>query len=144
MVAVYVNETHSPRARQALRAHLPVTWTPLHDVEVRNAIRLLGGRGHLDQPEVQGLLGHIDEDLRTGRLERSRLGMEAVFERAGDLSARHAPTTLARALDILHVAALMEAGCSMLVTADGRQIALARAEGIPTDDIRSTTSGSTA
>lgn len=136
LVAVYVNEAHSVRARAQLRKTLPVPWTPLHDLEVRNALRLLGGRGHLDQPEVEGLLGHIDEDLQKGRLEQVPVEMGAIFHRAGALSERHTSKTLARSLDILHVAALIEAGCSRLVTADVRQLALAKAEGIRTFDIR--------
>lgn len=108
-------------------------------MEVRNALRLLLGRGHLNADEIRGLLGHIDEDLQTGRFERPSVEMEAIFHRADALSERHASTTLARTLDILHVAALIESGCSTLVSGDERQIALARAEDIATIDIRTAT-----
>lgn len=59
------------------------------------------------------------------------LELAAVFGRAEALSAAHASTTLARTLDILHVASLIEIGCTRLVSGDERQIALARAARIP-------------
>lgn len=138
LVAVYVNELHSERARRELQLHLPVPWTPLHDLEVKTALRLLFGRGHIDAAEMRGLLGHIDEDLRAGRFERPSIEMEAIFNRAEVLSNKHASGSRARTLDILHVAALIESGCSSLVSGDSRQIALADAEGVQTIDIRET------
>ena len=136
LVAVYVNEVHSARARAELRKHVPVPWTSLHDLEVRNALRLLRGRAQIDADQLRGLLAHIDEDLERGRLERPAMDLGAVFRRAGNLSEAHARKTLARALDILHVAAAMEFSCTRLISGDDRQIALAKAEGIRTVDIR--------
>ena len=62
--------------------------------------------------------------------------LEVVFRGAARLSERYASKTLARTLDILHVAALLQLGCSRLVSGDERQIALAKAEGIQIFDIR--------
>lgn len=138
LVAVYVNETHSDRARHELRRRVPVPWTPLHDVEVRNACRLLCGRKLITEAEMHGLLAHIEEDLQRGRLLRPTLDLNATFRRAERLSRMHGMTTLARTLDLLHVAALMEIGCETLVSGDERQIAAAKAEGLRTIDIRST------
>lgn len=136
LVAAYVTEAHSGPARRELGRHLPVPWTPLHDLEVRNALRMLHGRGQIDASELRGLLAHLDQDLQAGRLARPALDLQAVFRRAEGLSAAHTPATLARTLDILHVAALVEIGCTTLVSADARQIALARAVGVRARDIR--------
>lgn len=136
LVAVYVNEEYSPRARAQLRKETSIPWTPIHEVEVRNALRLLQGRDHINAHELAGLLAHIDEDLETGRLERPDVDLAAVFRRAGALSEIHATRTLGRTLDILHVAALVELKCSRLVSGDERQIAVAKAERIRTVDIR--------
>jgi predicted nucleic acid-binding protein len=136
LIAVYVNEVHSTRARAELRKHVSVPWTPLHDVEVRNALRLLHGRSQIDAEELRSLLGHVDEDLDEGRLARPAMELEPVFRRAGHLSETHAPTTLARTLDILHIAALIELGCTELISGDERQLAVAKAEGIRASDIR--------
>jgi len=137
LIAVYVNEAHSDRARAEIRKHVAVPWTPLHDLEIRNALRLLCGRSRIDAKQLGGLLAHIDEDLERGRLERPAIDLGAVFHRAGKLSEIHARRTLARALDILHVAAARELACTTLVSGDDRQIALARAEGIRVVDVRS-------
>lgn len=136
LVAVYVNEEYSPRARAELRKQTSVPWTPIHDVEVRNSLRLLHGRDHIDADELDGLFAHIDDDLGSGRLEPPDIDLPAVFRRAGQLSEAHATRTLARTLDILHVAALMELKCSRLVSGDERQIELAKAARIRTLDIR--------
>ena len=113
LVSVYVTEAYSERTRRKLRKRGPVPWTPLHDLEVRNALRLLHGRRQIDEAELEGLLGHIDDDRQRGRL--------------------------ARTLDVLHVAALIEIRCETLVSGDERQITLARAEGLRTFDIRAST-----
>jgi len=136
LIAVYVNEVHSSRARSELKKHVSIPWTPLHDLEVRNALRLLHGRARIDKTELHVLLAHLDDDLRMGRLERPVIDLGAVFRRAGGLSEIHSHETLARSLDILHVAALIELGCTRLVSGDERQINLAKAEAIATFDIR--------
>lgn len=137
LVAVYVNEAHSVRVRAELRKHVPVPWTPFHELEVRNALRLLCARAHIDDDELRGLLAHVDEDLERGRLQRPAVDLAAVFIRAERLSESHTKRTLARALDMLHVSAAAEIGCGTLVSGDERQIALANAERIRTIDIRS-------
>jgi predicted nucleic acid-binding protein len=139
LVAVYVTEAYSARARRELRKHSRVPWTLLHDLEVRNALRLLHGRRHIEEPELHGLIGHIDDDLRRGRLARPVIDLAAAFRRAEELSRKHASTTLARTLDVLHVAALIEIGCETLVSGDERQITLAKAEGLRALDIRAGT-----
>lgn len=142
LVAVYATEACSARARRELRKHAGVPWTLLHDLEVRNALRLLRGRRHIDEAELHGLhglLGHIDDDVQRGRLARPVIDLGAAFRRAEELSRKHASKTLARTLDVLHIAALIEIGCETLVSGDERQIALAKAEGLRALDIRAGT-----
>ena len=136
LVALYVTEAFSARARRELRKLSCVPWTLLHDLEVRNALRLLHGRRHIDEAELHGLLGHIDDDLQRGRLARPVIDLGTAFRRAEELSRKHGSKTLARTLDVLHVAALLEIGCETLVSGDERQITLAKAEGLRALDIR--------
>lgn len=136
LVAVYVTEVYSEAARREIRRHDAVPWTPLHELEIKNALRLLHGRGQIEEDELAALLGHVDEDCSKGRLARPAIALDAVLRRAGDLSRRHATSTLARTLDILHIAALLELGCTTLVSGDERQIAVAVAEGLDVVDIR--------
>lgn len=83
LVAVYVTEAYSARARRELRKHGRVPWTLLHDLEVRNALRLLHGRRHIEEAELHGLLGHIDDDLQRGRLARPVIDLAAAFPHTG-------------------------------------------------------------
>jgi predicted nucleic acid-binding protein len=144
LVAVYVTEACSGRARREIRKHASVPWTPLHELEVRNALRLLHGRGQIEEDELIALLGHIDEDLDGGRLARPGEDLGAVFRRAVELSERWATTTLARTLDILHVGAMQELGCTTLVSGDGRQLAFAASAGLATIDTRRQVRGAAA
>jgi len=136
LVAVYVTEAHSARARAEIAKHPAVPWTPLHDLEVGAALRLLNGRKLITQDERDNVFSHIGEDLDAGRLERPELDLASVFQRAVELSERHAAKTLARSLDILHVAAALELRCDQIVTGDERQIALAHVASLRAIDIR--------
>lgn len=136
LVPVYVNEVHSARARSEVRKNVRIPWTPLHDLEVRNALRLLRGRGHINGEELHALLSHVDHDLDEGRLERPAIDLGALFQRAGRLSEAHAGTTPARTLDILHIGAALELGCTTMVSGDERQLRVATAEQMHCVDIR--------
>jgi predicted nucleic acid-binding protein len=136
LVAVYVTERFSKVARHEARAALQLPYTQLHDLEVRNALRVLHGRGTLSAQEVRELTGQLDEDLETRRLMETRIDLFDVFHRAGELSQTHAADLLCRSLDILHVAAAIELQCTRLVSGDDRQLRLARAVGIDPVDVK--------
>lgn len=61
-----------------------------------------------------------------------------MFTDAGELSTRYAAKHLARSLDLLHVAAAHEARCTRFVSADDRQLAVAKATGLRIVDIKRT------
>ena len=70
LVAVYVTERFSDRARDEVRRAGQVPWTGLHELEVRNTLCLLHGRRIIDAREARALAGHLNEDVRGGRLVR--------------------------------------------------------------------------
>jgi hypothetical protein len=113
-----------------------VAFTPLHELEVRNALRALHGRKSLTLAQQQKFEALLDEDLRAGRLAPTALDLAAVFGRAAQLSAGHTSRLLCRSLDILHVAAALELGATHLVSGDERQLALANAVGLTVVDAR--------
>lgn len=135
LVKVYVTEAHSERARREVRAaeQVPLTW--LHTLEIGNALRLLAGRNVLTPDESTALLEHFEDDRQAGRLADAALDWPKVFHESVQLSRRHAGKILCRSLDILHVAAAVELGCARFVSADARQLALARAAGLKPVDI---------
>ena len=71
-------------------------------------------------------LRDLQADIIAGRLEKPACDLAAVFHKAGELSAKHAASTLARSLDILHVAAALTLGARVFVSFDDRQRKLAR------------------
>jgi len=90
-------------ARQQVRASGSVPWSQLHDLEVRNALRLLCGRKVLSTVELAAVLSQLEEDIDARRLLRVEVDWPAAFARAQALSEAHAAKVLSRSLDILHV-----------------------------------------
>jgi len=60
-------------------------------------------------------------DVDAGRFERLSYDLGAVFIRAEGLSARFSGKIGTRSLDLWHVAAALEAGCTAFATYDARQ-----------------------
>ena len=136
LVAVYVTGSFSIRARQEVQKAGIIAFTPLHGLEVRNALRALHGRKELTLGQRQMFEALLEEDLRSGRLLATSLDLTAVFRRAARLSTAHTSRLLCRSLDILHVATALELGATQLASGDERQLALAVATGLVAVDIR--------
>jgi predicted nucleic acid-binding protein len=136
LVAVYVPERFSKAARQAVRAVAQIPFTPIHELEVRNAFELLVGRRLITREECRAIQAQLDGDLESQRLARLPLDLDTVFTNASDLARAHTNRYLTRSLDLLHVAAAQELKCSTFVSADDRQLAAARAAGLKVVDIK--------
>ena len=136
LVPIYVPEEFSARARREVRSVRQVPFTPLHGLEVRNAFHLLCGRGHISTAELRGALGWLEDDLTAHRLARVQIDFTHLFARAEQLVAAHSAQLLCRSLDVLHVACALQLECTRFVTADDRQLALAKAVGMIAADIK--------
>ena len=130
LVAVYVPERFSKAARRAVRSLPQVPFTQLHELEVRNAFELLAGRGLISSEQRRGIEVQLNEDIAAERLAPTGLDLDHVFTDAVDLSRAHSAKSLTRALDLLHVAAAHVAMCTTFVSADDRQLAVAKATGL--------------
>lgn len=131
LVKSYVEETNSPLADTLLKtATLPISFTELHGLEVRTALRLKHFRGELSTVELTGTLQCLEEDFAAGLLAKPELDLGAMFHQAEVLSARHVGETGARSLDILHVAAALELGVEAFASLDERQRAVAHRAGL--------------
>jgi len=64
------------------------------------------------------------------------LDLDAVFTQASELSRLYTAKYLARSVDLLHVAAAHAAMCKTFVSADDRQLAVAKASGLNVIDIK--------
>lgn len=135
LVPLYVLEAFSGSAKREARRVRQLVFTPLHDLEVRGALRRLTGRGGMSALQLEEALRLLDGDLTARRLARMTLDFSRVFERASELSARYASKLLCRSLDVLHVASALELRIERFVSADDRQIALARECGLAATDV---------
>ena len=129
LVKAYVFETGTREALALIRrTKPPIPLTHLHGIEIRNALRLKCGRGEITEVEMRASLRLLQDDIDAGRLEKATYELAGLFQRAESLSSKHAIATLARTLDILHVAAALEIGCKEFVSFDNRQRSLAGRE----------------
>ena len=135
IVAFYLQEPHSRKARRALAAEVSAPLTPLLDLEVRTVFRRMVGSKRMTPRESAAVLSHFDDDIAAGRLAHVPCDLYAMFSTAETLSARHAQRLLSRSLDTLHVAAALDLGCTRFITLDSRQGRLAAACGLEVVDL---------
>lgn len=104
--------------------------TPLHELEMRSALRQKAGRGEIAPAECEALIAQLADDLSNGVLERVAVVWPDVFTAVESLSAAHGVSTLCRSLDMLHVALAQVLGAAEFCTFDHRQSLMARAAGL--------------
>jgi predicted nucleic acid-binding protein len=136
LVAVYVPEQFSVAARTAVRRAKQIPFTAIHELEVPNAFDLLVGRDLISRDECGSVQEQLKEDVEHQRLVRLSLDLDQVFTHAGEFSRLQTAKHLARSLDLLHVAAAHAASCTTFVSGDVRQLAVAKASGLTTVDIK--------
>jgi predicted nucleic acid-binding protein len=136
LVPLYVSEQFSHGAESALRPTGQIPFTVLHQLEVPNAFERLVGRGLMTRDECRSVQQQLQDDLDNQRLLPVCLDLDHVFTHAGELSRQYAAKHLARSLDLLHVAAAHAANCTRFISADDRQLAVAKAAGLRVVDIK--------
>jgi len=132
MVKSYFDEPGSAEAESLLRRlEMPLAYTPLHEVEVPNAVYLKRFRHEITAAQEHAVIGEVRRDLRTGLLRRPDfLDIRKVFVRAAALAEKHSPHVGTRSLDLLHVAAALECGSADFASYDQRQRKVAAGEGL--------------
>lgn len=131
LVKAYCLETTSPQALTLIRrVEPPLLFTPLHAIEIKNALRLKRHRKELTQFQMRGALENLEHDIRSGFLQMPDMDLRAVFDHAEFLSAAHTATIGTRSLDILHVAAASLLGARQFVSFDRKQRSLASKAGL--------------
>ena len=131
LVKLYVREESSDTvARFLARRGEAVIVNNLHELEMRNALRLKRFRDEIDDGQLAASMVMLDTDLAAGRLIRGAIDWPSICAEAGRLSAAMAVSTGVRTIDLLHVAAALGQVSSGLVSLDHRQRAAARASGL--------------
>jgi predicted nucleic acid-binding protein len=131
MVKGYVFEADSEKAvgiLDSLGQHL--LYSHLHSIEVPNAIRLKRFRGEITKSQESAATRAFLSDIESGALTPCEYDLGEVFLLSERLSAKHSSTLGSRSLDLLHVAAAMEAGATHFVSFDTRQRKVALLSGL--------------
>jgi predicted nucleic acid-binding protein len=136
LVPVYVPESFSAAARDAVQDARQVPYTALHRLEVPNAFELMVARKVITADERRSVLQQLQDDIDAQRVMPLALDLERLFADAGELSRKYSARFFARSLDLLHVASAHLALCKTFVSADDRQLRLAKATGLTVVDIR--------
>ena len=136
LVPVYVPERFSKVAREVLGRLPQVPYTSLHELEVSNAFALLRGRGLITADEHRAIRMQLQEDVEAQRFVPVALDWASVFGIACELSEAHTARLMTRSLDLIHVAAARATSCRVFVSADDRQLAVAKAAGLKVVDIK--------
>ena len=136
LCSLYAPDAHTERAAKRMkRQRLPLAWTWLHQLELRNALRLRVFRREILATQRDASLNMLLADLAGGVLVPASPPLPEMLVEAERLSALHSEALGTRTLDIVHVAAALVLGLTELLTFDGRQAALARAVGVDVPDL---------
>ena len=127
LVKLYVREEFSDAvARFLAERREAVVINDLHEIEMRNALRLKQFREEIDNEQLTASMAMLSSDLAARRLIPTAVDWQSVFAEAERLSAAATTDTGVRTIDLLHVAAALNQGASGLVSLDHRQRAAAR------------------
>lgn len=121
-VKAYVLEANSMETIRILEeVGEPFGYSHLHELEIPNAIRLKRFRGEITKAQEAAAIRAFLADVDAGRFERIECAPGDVFLRAEQLSAKYSGDAGSRSLDLWHVAAALETGCSTFASYDARQ-----------------------
>ena len=131
LCSLYAPDPHSVRASACMsRQTLPLPFTWLHRLELRNAMRLRVFRGEITVAERDIAFNTLLADIAAGLYRAADPEMNSLTTEAERLSAQHSEFLGTRSLDILHVASALVLGLPDFLSFDQRQTALAKAAGL--------------
>ena len=129
LVKLYYPEGDSARVVELVQSK-QVAYTPLHHLELVNALQLKVFMKTAKPAQVTACLRLVEEDLAEGTLLRTPCDWDDIYQQAAEIALQHTKGLGCRSLDILHVAVARVAEASAFLSADARQVGLARAVGL--------------
>jgi predicted nucleic acid-binding protein len=131
LVKLYVREDRSDEVtRFVARRGESVAVNRLHELEIRNALRLKRFRDEIDDVQLAASLGMIAADFAERRLIRHEADWQVIHDEAERLSAVTGATVGVRTIDVIHIAAALTQMATGVVSFDRRQLAAARMSGL--------------
>jgi len=131
LVSLYVQDSNTERAKKYLsRNQSPLLLTIFSKSETQHALRTLAFRKLITIGEMtQGLI-HLERAQEEGVYELQPGVPDEIFQKATQLSHRHALEIGVRYLDTLHIASALLVNAKRFLTFDARQGKLAKAVGL--------------
>lgn len=129
LVSLIVRDAFSPLAIALLDEGAVLLLTPLHRVEVANAVALRVFRREASAGEAMRALRVFEANQATEAFEPREWPGQA-WEAAANLSRRYSPRLGVRTLDVLHVAAAISLRAEAFYSFDRRQRRLADGAGL--------------
>lgn len=134
LVSLYILQTNSGKAAVRMKKLKdPLPLTPLHNLELRNAVRLCIFRNEITALQGRSAIRALEDDLGEGVLVPVPMVWSEILEKAEHLGAAFTELLGCRSMDILHVAAAITLGSTRFVTFDKRQNRLAEKAGLKVD-----------
>ena len=131
LVSCYLLDANTTQAKVWLsQTGVPLPFTALRGLEVRNAFKLGVFRGLFTPAAGAAAWRNVERDLHSGRLVRTTVKWPVAFRFAARFSERHSAIVGARSLDILHGAAAKALRAAEFVSFDARQRTVAAAVGL--------------
>jgi predicted nucleic acid-binding protein len=133
LVALYVEiDTHSEAATDEWErlGSSPLIYTPLHRLEVRNAIRQFEHGGDLKRHQVKQILRRMDQDLIWGVLVHTAIDWTNALRRAERVGGEQTNKTGVSGMDLLHIGVALDLRVEIFLTFDERQLRTADLSGL--------------
>jgi len=131
LFSLYVTDANSPKADVWRQANpVPLDFTGLHRLELRNAFGLTVFQQRLTPAESRAAWQEVEQDLASGLLVAKPDWWEKLLREAERLAGQHTPAIGSRSLDVLHVAAALVSEATDFCTLDTRQGKLAQLAGL--------------
>jgi predicted nucleic acid-binding protein len=130
LAKLYIRERNSSEAISALGQFKSLELNQLQELEIRNTFRALEGRNLISSFQRAASEHELEADLIKGRLRRNLPDWGMAFKEAINLSQLYTAETLARSLDLLHVAIAVTSSSDLFLTGDKRQYAVAQKAGL--------------
>lgn len=131
LVKLYVPEANTAAVAKFVSSLMePLPFSHLHEIEVKNALRLKVFRKEAPTGLITRSIRNIDKDVASQILKRPLLDWNDIFRKAQELSKRFSTRSGSRSLDLLHVASCLLIPSQEFLTFDDRQSAVARKAGL--------------
>lgn len=130
LARIYTPHPDSDKALKWMQnAKNPLPFTPLHRLELRNAVRLRVFRGEITIEQRKLALLEIESDLNSAILQHLPIPWTEAFRASEELGATHTEALGVRSIALLHVGMALSLKAKEFLTFDARQAGLAKAAG---------------